>query len=151
MTPPPAITPRQMNVLRAVTAMAWADGVLEPTEIEVMASKLAAVFGGAHAVNLEAALRDYCAQNVPLTEVVPLIKEPDDRRLVLKLGYLVIEASNNGQVIPVELTAFQELEKLLGLSAADIHAVSEEAKAELNRDDADPLEALVAGLSRHYN
>ncbi len=63
----------------------------------------------------------------------------------------MIEASNNGQVIPVELKAFQELEQLLGLSADDIHAVSEEAKAELNRSDADPLEALVGGLSRHYN
>ncbi len=151
MTPPPAITPRQMNVLRAVTAMAWADGVLEPTEIEVMATKLAQMFGGADAASLETTLREYCSQNVPLAEVVPLLKEPEDRRLVLKLGYLVIEASNNGQVIPVELKAFQELEQLLGLSADDIHAVSEEAKAELNRSDADPLEALVGGLSRHYN
>lgn len=140
-----------MNVLRAVTAMAWADGVLESTEIEVMASQLAKVFGGSNAASLETDLRAYCDQNIPLSEVVPQLTDPSDRRLVLKLGYLVIEASNNGEVIPVELSAFQELEQLLNLSPEEIHAVSEEAKAELNRSDADPLEALINGLNDHYN
>ena len=38
--PPPSITPRQMNLLRVVTSMAWSDGELAREEVEVMASIL---------------------------------------------------------------------------------------------------------------
>ena len=40
----PLITPRQMNFLRALTAMAWADGVLESAEVSMMTEHLVHLF-----------------------------------------------------------------------------------------------------------
>ncbi len=155
--PPPAISPKQMNILRAVTAMAWADGVLEPGEIDMMATKLSAAFAPDESGQAELAQKivDYFSQNVPLDEVLPKLPDEGDRRLILKLGYLTIEASARSEGEPLvnlqELDAFHQLAEMLKLSPEVIHSVSEEAKQELGEDGADPLEALVSGFSRHYD
>ena len=156
--PPPAISPKQMNILRAVTAMAWADGVLEPGEIEVMAEKLSLAFAPDDESNrssLSKAIQDYFHQQVPLEEVLPKLTEEGDRRLILKLGYLTIEASARSEGEPQvnlqELDAFHKLAEMLDLSSTAIHEVSEEAKLEVAIEGADPLEALVEGFSRHYD
>ncbi|MGK7910123.1 MAG: TerB family tellurite resistance protein [Synechococcus sp.] len=153
--PPPAISPKQMNILRAVTAMAWADGVLEPGEIDMMASKLSAAFATDESSQAELSqkLADYFSQNVPLEEVLPKLPDEGDRRLILKLGYLTIEASARSEGEPLvnlqELDAFHKLAAMLKLPPEVIHDVSEEAKQELGEDGADPLEVLVNGFSRH--
>lgn len=145
-----------MNILRAVTAMAWADGVLEPGEIDVMATKLSSAFAkdASSRSQLSLSIKDYFTQQVPLEEVLPKLSEEADRRLILKLGYLTIEASARSEGEPLvnlqELDAFHKLAELLHLSPETIHEVSEEAKLELNVEGADPLEALVEGFSRHY-
>ena len=155
--PPPAISPKQMNILRAVTAMAWADGVLEPGEIEMMASKLSVAFATDESSQAELSrkIADYFSQNVPLEEVLPKLPDESDRRLILKLGYLTIEASARSEGEPLvnlqELDAFHKLAELLQLSPDAIHDVSEEAKQELGDEGVDPLEALVSGFSRHYD
>ena len=154
---PPAISPKQMNILRAVTAMAWADGVLEPAEIEMMADKLSVAFADANhsRTDLSERMREYFTQKIPLEEVLPKLPEESDRRLILKLGYLTIESGARVEGEPVvnlqEIEAFHHLAELLHLSAEVVHEVSEEAKAELHDNTADPLEALVDGFSRHYN
>ena len=42
--PPPSISPRQMNVLRIATSMAWCDGELSSEEADVMLERLSKVF-----------------------------------------------------------------------------------------------------------
>jgi len=117
MTPqelPPPISPRQMDMLRAVAAMAWADGKLEPDEIRI---------------DLKNRLKDYLDQNIPLEEVVPNIKSVEDRKMTLRLGYQVIQASRRNPDEPMinldEAAAYQRLVRILDLPpdvVADIEA-----------------------------
>lgn len=155
-TPPPAITPKQMNLLRAVTAMAWSDGVLEPAEIELMATRLSQRFASdpSQQDDLAQEIRHYFDQQIPLDEVLPKITEDSDRRLILKLGYLVIAASARSPEEPTvnmqEQAAFTQLVHHLGLPPETVHQVSEEAQSELADPEVEPIEALVNGFSTHY-
>ena len=70
---PPSITPRQMNLLRIVLALAWADGSLAKEEAEVMLTQLSQVFApnsdSQEAIKQE--LKSYLVQDIPLEELVP--------------------------------------------------------------------------------
>ncbi len=128
---PPPITPRQMDILRVVTAMAWADGQLEPDEIKLMLDQFAILFGKSEAEkkSLKQSLREYLGQNIPLEEVIPHLKSTEDKKLVLKLAYQVIQASRRNPDEPRvnldEAAAYQRLRRLLALpteEAEDIEA-----------------------------
>ncbi len=128
---PPPISPRQMDILRAVAAMAWADGKLEPDEIRLMLDEFAALFAKTDAErnSLKNRLREYLGQNIPLEEVVPNIKSIEDRKLTLRLGYQVIQASRRNPDEPRvnldEAAAYQRLVRILDLPSdlvADIEA-----------------------------
>lgn len=152
-TTPPPISPKQMNILRAVTAMAWADGVLEANEIAIMTAKLSEAFANTPAArnHLAEKIRSYFNQQIPLEEVLPKLPDPSDRRFILKLGYMVISASARNNTEPLvnddELGAFQKLARMLELSDDAIHEVSEAVKSEFSDAAADPLEKLVQGFS----
>ncbi|MDX2273639.1 MAG: TerB family tellurite resistance protein [Cyanobacteriota bacterium] len=153
---PPSITPHQMNLLRAVTAMAWSDGVLEPAEIDVMAAQLSHHFARdpQQQGQLARQIQDYFLQHVPLSEVLPKLTETADKRLVLKLGYLVIAASARTPDEPIvnmdEQVAFTELVKALGLPNDIVEAVAQEAEAELGDTSVAPMEALISGFTHHF-
>jgi len=128
---PPPISPRQMDILRVVAAMAWADGKLEPDEIRIMLDEFALLFAKTDTErnSLKNRLREYLDQNIPLEEVVPQIKSIDDRKLTLRLGYQVIKASRRNPDEPMvnldEAAAYQRLVRILGLPSevvADIEA-----------------------------
>jgi len=128
---PPPISPRQMDILRAVAAMAWADGKLEPDEIRLMLDEFAMLFAKTETERnyLKSRLREYLGQNIPLEEVVPHIKSIEDRKLTLRLGYQVIQASrrspNEPRVNLDEAAAYQRLVRILDLPSdmvADIEA-----------------------------
>ncbi|BBC23075.1 TerB family tellurite resistance protein [Pseudanabaena sp. ABRG5-3] len=128
---PPPISPRQMDILRAVAAMAWADGKLEPDEIRLMLDEFAMLFAKTETErnSLKSRLREYLGQNIPLEEVVPHIKSVEDRKLTLRLGYQVIQASrrspNEPRVNLDEAAAYQRLVRILDLPSdmvADIEA-----------------------------
>lgn len=152
-TTPPPISPKQMNILRAVTAMAWADGVLEANEIAIMTTKLSEAFADTRAAreSLAEKIRGYFNQQIPLEEILPKLPDASDRRFILKLGYMVIAASSRNDAEPLvneeELGAFQKLARMLELSDAEIHEVSEAVKSEFSGAGADPLEVLVQGFS----
>jgi hypothetical protein len=134
MTPqelPPPISPRQMDMLRAVAAMAWADGKLEPDEIRLMLDEFAMLFAKTETErsNLKTRLKDYLGQNIPLEEVVPNIKSIEDRKMTLRLGYQVIQSSRRNPDEPMinldEAAAYQRLVRILDLPpevVADIEA-----------------------------
>ena len=128
---PPPISPRQLDILRAVAAMAWADGKLEPDEIRLMLDEFAVLFSktDAEQSSLKTRLKEYLGQNIPLEEVVPNIKSIEDRKLTLKLGYQVIQASRRNPDEPLvnldEAAAYQRLVRILDLPpqvVADIEA-----------------------------
>lgn len=140
---PPLITPRQMQILRSATAMAWADNQLEPGEIELMLDQFAVLF--AKSADQEQALKqeltDYLGQNIPLEEVIPSITDPGDRALVLKLGYQVINASRRQPDEPLvnseEVAAYQKLISLLEFSPAQVAELEAQVQAE-KEPDSDP-------------
>ena len=128
---PPPISPRQMDMLRVVSAMAWADGKLEPDEIRLMIDEFAILFAktDAERSSLKTQLRDYVGQNIPLEEVVTNIKSVEDRKMTLRLGYQVIQASRRSPNEPLvnldEAAAYQRLVRILALPSevvADIEA-----------------------------
>ncbi|MBD2099665.1 TerB family tellurite resistance protein [Leptolyngbya sp. FACHB-261] len=149
--PPPPITPRQMNLLRAVTAMAWSDGQLEPDEVRLLIDRFAKLFATSETqqAKLKQELQDYLDQNIPLDELIPLIPNLEDRQIVLKLGYEVIRASartpDEPKVNPDEEVAYQRLVRLLGLPADMVKAIETEAEREVGGGG---LDGLVQRLSR---
>jgi hypothetical protein len=144
---PPPISPRQMDILRAVTAMAWADGVLEPDEINLMLDEFALLFSSQTSPDqqerFKARLKEYLGQNLPLEEVIPQIN-PEDRKLVAQLAYQVINASRRRPEEPKinleEAAAFQRLIRLLGLSDAEVEEIT------LLRDSSDEPQSLAVKI-----
>jgi len=148
---PPPISPRQMDMLRAVAAMAWADGKLEPDEIRLMLDEFATLFATSETErdSLKIQLKDYLGQNIPLEEVIPNIKSIEDRKMILRLGYQVIQASRRNPDEPLvnldEAAAYQRLVRILGLPA-DVVAEIEGSIAPT--DQSHPNEIVKALASR---
>ncbi|MEM9770713.1 MAG: TerB family tellurite resistance protein [Cyanobacteria bacterium P01_D01_bin.73] len=150
--PPPVIAPRQMTLLRIAAAMAWADGNLAEEEVEVMLSKLSAVFAknDAHREVLQKDLREYLVQNIPLEELVPQVTAPAEQELVLRLGYEVIASSalspSESMVNEEESKAYSKLVELLGLPESEVKRIEAEVRDQ-NKTEEDIVGALVSALS----
>ncbi len=131
--PPPSITPAQMNLLRIVASMAWADGQLEPQEMTLLLERLSSLFAvsPAHREQLVGELQDYIQQKIPLEQLIPKLENQTDRELVLKLGYEVIYCSSRTPDEPrinmEEAAAYQKLVKLLNLPPETVARLEEEA------------------------
>ena len=119
----PSITPHQMKLLRVVAAMAWVDGNLAPAEVEVILSRLSQLFAAnaADQQKLREELKAYVIQEVLIDETVQEITSPEERELILKLAYDVIQASTapgeTELISPVEAAAYQKLAEFFGLPA----------------------------------
>jgi hypothetical protein len=149
---PPSITPYQMDILRVVTAMAWSDGELEPDEVTVMLEQFAQIFATTpdQKRSLIEELREYLDQNLPLEQSLKRLRRLEDRRLVLRLSYQVIQASQRHPDEPMinldEAAAYQQLVKLLDLPFAEVAAIEAEVTQNLSISDiAAKLHALVNG------
>ncbi|NEQ26494.1 MAG: TerB family tellurite resistance protein [Microcoleus sp. SIO2G3] len=131
-TPSPSISPRQMNLLRIVTSMAWSDGNLAEKEVEVMLDRFSKVFefDSVQQDHLCSELRDYLMQNIPLSELTPKLQTDEERELVLRLGYEVIRSSSRNSAEDLindeESAAFQNLVQLLGLPAETVDRIKSE-------------------------
>lgn len=146
--PPPSITPRQMNLLRIVAAMAWADGHLAAEEVDVMLDRLSRVFAtnADQQHTLQQELRDYLMQRLPLSELVSRLQSDAERVLVLHLGYEVIRCSartpGEDTINAEEAAAYQNLVQLLGLSPEVVQQVESAVESEST-----PIEGLAASLT----
>jgi len=149
VSPPPSITPRQMNLLRIVAAMAWSDGHLAAEEVDVMLDRLSRVFASntEQQQALQQELRDYLMQRLPLSELVSRLQSDAERVLVLHLGYEVICCSARTPSEPTinaeEAAAYQNLVQLLGLSPEVVQQVESAVASEST-----PIEDLAAWLTR---
>lgn len=146
--PPPSITPRQMNLLRIVAAMAWADGHLAAEEVDVMLDRLSRVFAAnvEQRQILQQELRDYLMQHLPLSELVSRLQSDAERVLVLHLGYEVIRCSaripGEDTINAEEAAAYQNLVQLLGLSPEVVQQVESAVEAQTTS-----IESLAATLT----
>lgn len=134
--PPPSITPQQMNLLRIVAAMAWSDGNLEEGEVDLLLDRLSGLFAAdaPQQQALRQELRDYLMQNLPLEELVPHLQTPEEKELVVKLGYEVIQASartpNEARINAEETAAYHKLIRLMGLAPETVQRLEAEAATE---------------------
>ncbi len=133
---PPSITPRQMNLLRIVTALAWSDGHLAAEEVTVMLNRLSRIFATDTAQQnaLQHELREYLMQHLPLSELVSKLESDAERELVLHLGYEVISCSTRSpgeaNINAEEEAAYQNLVQLLGLPPETVQQVEAAVAAE---------------------
>jgi hypothetical protein len=138
--PPPSISPRQMNLLRIVTAMAWSDGDLSVEEVDVMLDRFSQVFTTNEAVQhqLHQELRDYLMQNIPLEELTPQLTSTAEKELVLKLGYEVIAASarvpHESRINEDEAIAYHQLVQALALPDETVQRIKSEVDAHLGEE-----------------
>ncbi|MGL5080553.1 MAG: TerB family tellurite resistance protein [Microcoleaceae cyanobacterium] len=128
---PPSITPRQMTLLRVVTSMAWSDGHLAEEEIEVMLNKFSQLFvKETQQEQLRQELREYMIQNIPLEELIPKLETPEERELVLMLGYEVIKSSartaDEPNINAEEAAAYTRLVELVNLPDDVVQRVRDE-------------------------
>ncbi len=151
---PPPISPRQMDMLRAVAAMAWADGTLEPDEIQVMLDEFAVLFAKDEAgrSSLKKELKDYLEQNIPLEEVIPNLNNIEDRKVVLRLGYQVIQASRRNPDEPMinldEAAAYQRLVRMLDLPAETVAEIETAIASEEQGSDQGIIGSLASRLHK---
>ena len=132
-----SISARQMKLLRIVTAMAWSDGDLAPEEAELIIARLSQLFStdSEEQKKLQTELRDYLAANVDIDELVAQIESPEERELILKLGYEVINVSartpNEPTINQQEAAAYKELVKLLDLPEAVVNRLKADTSKSL--------------------
>jgi hypothetical protein len=133
--PPPSITPRQMNLLRVVASMAWSDGGLATEEVDVMLDRFSGIFAADAPQRdmLRQELQDYMMQNIPLEELTPKLQTPEEKELVLRLGYEVIRSSARSpeeeHINEDEAVAYQKLVDLLSLPSETVQRVQTEVEA----------------------
>ena len=150
--PPPSITPRQMNLLRIVTAMAWSDGGLAAEEVDVMLDRFSQIFANSPDQQqiLQQELQDYMMQNIQLEELTPKLQSTEEKELVLRLGYEVIGVTARTQeeelINDHEAAAYQKLVSLLGLPPETIQRIEGEADS---RTDGGLVESLTQQI-KHF-
>jgi hypothetical protein len=149
--PPPSITPRQMNLLRIVTAMAWSDGGLAEEEVDVMLDRFSSIFATdpAQQQSLQQELQDYMMQNIQLEELTPQLQSTEEKELVLRLGYEVIGASarthQEDLINDHEAAAYQKLVSLLGLPPETMKQIESEVTS---RTDGSLIDSLTQQLKQ---
>ena len=139
---PPSITPRQMNLLRIVLALAWADGSLAKEEANVMLTNFSQVFATTQESqeSVKQELQGYLVQDLPLEELVPQLSTQAEKEFVLRLGYEVISASartpEEDLINQDEQAIYQKLVELLELPSAAVERIEKSAQAALGTNKA---------------
>ncbi|HHP7245923.1 MAG TPA: TerB family tellurite resistance protein [Elainellaceae cyanobacterium] len=139
--PPPSITPRQMNLLRIVASMAWADGGLAEEESNLMLDRFSQLFSkdSDQQAHLRHELQDYLMQNIPLDELTPKLQSTREKELVLRLGYEVICVSSRtpeeSKINEEEAAAYQKLVQLLDLPAETVKQIEEQSDASPDKSE----------------
>jgi len=152
---PPPISPRQMNLLRVVLSMAWADENLEQKEVDTMLTRFSQLFATdpQQQTHLQQQLQEYFVQKVPLKESVAKLTTDAEKEVALRLSYEVINSSARTPDEPVvnqaESEAYQALVGLLSLSDEVVARAEQEAKASLNKGGQNNIDMLAFQIRDH--
>ena len=157
---PPSITPRQMNLLRIVLALAWADGNLAKEEADVMVTRFSQVFvtNPDHQDAIKQELRSYLVQDIPLQELVPNLTTEAEKEFVLRLGYEVISSSartpDEDLINQDEQAIYQQLVELLNLPVSTVQRIEQTAQTALGQNQAkgsNVVDLLTYQLREHLS
>ena len=157
---PPSITPRQMNLLRIVLALAWADGSLAKEEADVMLTKFSQVFATTPESQgiVKQELQGYLVQDVPLEEIVPKLTTEAEKEFVLRLGYEVISSSartpDEELINQDEQAIYQKLVELLNLPTSTVERIEKSAQTALGHNQAkgsNVVDLLTYQLREHLS
>jgi urea transport system ATP-binding protein len=127
-----SLSPHQMKVLRIVSSIARSDGDLSNEEMEVMLSRLSAVFAdNSHEQEqLKDELKDYLYQSVDIEPVIAEIADPAEKEAIVKLCYETITASSSYDHQPTinrqELSAYQKLVQSFALAEETVDRIERE-------------------------
>ncbi|NJP12307.1 MAG: TerB family tellurite resistance protein [Leptolyngbyaceae cyanobacterium RU_5_1] len=150
---PPGISPKEMNLLRVVCAMAWSDGELSSDELELLITEFSKLFADDETDerHLHEELHGYVYQNLPLAELVPKITTEEDRKLVLQLSYMVILASRRHPdeplINPAERAAYRQLVELLALPEETVITIERSVNEELDHEE-NVIHAIATDLGK---
>ncbi|MEM9265879.1 MAG: TerB family tellurite resistance protein [Cyanobacteria bacterium P01_F01_bin.13] len=157
---PPSINPRQMNLLRIVLALAWADGNLAKEEADVMLTRFSQVFATTPEAqeSIKQELQGYLVQDIPLEELVPKLSTQAEKEFVLRLGYEVISASaltpDEALINQDERATYQTLVELLDLPSVTVQRIEQAAQIELGKTQtqgSNVVDLLTYQLREHLN
>ena len=149
---PPPISPRQMNLLRVVLSMAWADKSLEEKEVETMLSRFSQLFATDpdQQTYLQQQLQEYFIQNIPLEETASKLTTDTEKEIALRLSYEVVNASartpDEALVNQAESEAYKKLVGLLNLPNDVVSRTEQEVTATLGQDSDNLIDRLALQL-----
>ena len=149
---PPPISPKQMNLLRVVLSMAWADSTLEQKEVDVMLGRFSQLFASEpqQQAYLQGQLKEYFVQDIPLEEAASKITSDAEKEVALRLSYEVINASartpDEAKVNQAESEAYQRLITQLNLPSDTVKRAEQEATASLNKGGDNIVDMLAYQL-----
>lgn len=142
-----------LDLLRILCCVAWSDGEFSAEERELLARLVERylVDDDGMPVPPEAveALAERALQPEALDVLIPRLRTEEDRRLALKLGYMMIRASqqpgDESSINPLEKVAYRRLVEGLGLGEADVEEAEWAAEHDLEAGS-----GLRGFLSRHF-
>jgi hypothetical protein len=147
---PPPISPRQMNLLRVVLSMAWADQSLEQKEVETMLARFSQLFS---TDPKQQAFLQQQLQNVPLEEATAKLTTQAEKEVALRLSYEIINASaRTPEETPVnqaESEAYNQLLALLNLPSDVVSRAEQKATAALAEGGNNIIDMLAFQLRDH--
>lgn len=149
---PPPISPRQMNLLRVVLSMAWADQSLEQREVETMLKRFSQMFATdpKQQASLQQQLQEYFIQNIPIEEAAAKLTTPAEKEVALRLSYEVIQSSartpDEAHINPAEREAYQKLSALFALPDEVVARAEQAATAVLKQGGQNIIDMLAFQL-----
>lgn len=152
----PLISPSQMNLLRVVLSMAWADDSLEQKEVEVMIDRFSQLFATDpnQRQQLKQQLQEYFVQEIPLEETVSKLTTNAEKEIALRLSYEVISAStrtpSEAPINDKEHQAYQTLISLLNLPADVVERTEKAAATDLSQRHKNVIDMLAFKLREHF-
>jgi uncharacterized tellurite resistance protein B-like protein len=131
---------RQLDLLRVVCCVAWADGDVSADEKRLLEKLVAKYFpcGAGSEANQEAArqLAAWTVEAAVLEEVLPRLSIREDRALAVKLSYMMAKVGqrpqDNSPINPAEKALYRQLVEALGLSESEVKEAEWAAEQELS-------------------
>jgi len=131
---------RQLDLLKVVCCVAWADGDVSADEKRLLEKLIARYFPcGTGSQASEEAGRQLAAWTVEasvLEEVIPRLSSREDRVLAVKLSYMMAKVGQRPQDIspinPAEKALYRQLVEALGLSDSEVEEAEWAAEQELS-------------------
>lgn len=124
----PSISTEEITMLRIAASMAWSDGDFTHEQQDIILERLSRQFAsdGHEQATLQEELKDYLAKDIPIEDLVPMLKTLEEQERVLKLSYEVLSSQGINQR---EAIAYQRLLQLLELPPEVVQRVEQSVSA----------------------